>query len=100
MRWSTRDEDGHAVVTICGSVDMEDAPRLRLLLKPQGMSCQLVVDISDVTFLGPAAVDVIAAAVGQLRTCAFPMAIVVGDRNPQVRQALEEAGLQPVEELA
>ena len=97
MRWSSRDDNGHAVVTICGSVDREDAPRLRLLLHPQGMSCQLVVDISEVTFLGPAAVEVIAEAVGKLRTCEWPMAIVVGDRHPQVREALEEAGLHPVD---
>jgi anti-anti-sigma factor len=98
MRWSSRDDHGHAVVTISGPVDSEDAPRLRLLLKPQGLSCQLVVDISGVTFLAPAAVDVIAQAVGKLRTCAWPMAVIVGDRHPQVRQALEKAGLDVLEE--
>ena len=94
MRWSTREENGHAVVTICGPVNREDAPRLKLLLKPQGMSCRLVLDISDVTFLGPAGVEAINDAVAQLGTCEWPMAIVVGDSNPQVAQALVDAGLQ------
>lgn len=94
MRWSTQEADGNAVVTICGPVNREDAPRLKLLLKPQGVSCRLVLDISEVTFLGPSGVQVITEAAGQLTTCPWPLAIVVGDCNPQVRQALADSGLE------
>jgi anti-anti-sigma factor len=94
MNWSSRAADGCTLLTVCGSIDKTDASRLKLLMRPNGVSGTLVVDLSEVTFLGPAGLDVLANAAGQLGSSAWPLAIVVGDCNAQVLRAIEDAHLQ------
>jgi anti-anti-sigma regulatory factor len=94
MQWSARISNGCSVLKVSGPVTRVDAARLKMLLSPKGMSTTPVVDISEVTFLGPAGLEVLAGAASPLADCPWPLAVVVGDRHPQVVHAIEDAHLQ------
>jgi anti-anti-sigma factor len=95
MRSSERGHNTSTVVTVSGAIGTEDAPRLAGLLAPNGMaSTRLVVDMSDVTHLGPAGVAVLADAAARLDPRVGPLTIVIGDRYAEVLHAVERAGLQ------
>jgi anti-sigma B factor antagonist len=94
MKWSSQVANGSTLLTVCGSIDKTDASRLKLLMRPKGGSASLVLDLSEVTFLGPAGLDVLADAASQVADSTLPLAIVVGDCGAQVRRAIEDANLQ------
>ncbi|HEY2099639.1 MAG TPA: STAS domain-containing protein [Pseudonocardia sp.] len=94
MKWSSRAANGGTLLTVCGSIDKTDASRLKLLMRPKGVSASLVLDLSEVTFLGPAGLDVLADTAAHLADSASPLAIVVGGCDAQVRRAIEDAHLQ------
>jgi anti-anti-sigma factor len=94
MKWSSRVTSGCTLLTVCGSIDKTDASRLKLLMRPKGGPSSYVVDLSEVTFLGPAGLEVLADAAAQLADSAWPLAIVVGDCGAQVRRAIEDAHLE------
>jgi anti-anti-sigma factor len=91
MQWSARVANGCTVLTISGSINKADASRLKLLL---GSPTSLVVDMREITFLGPAGLDVLADAAAKLADHPWPLAIAIGDDHAQVLRAIQDANLQ------
>jgi len=90
---SGRDAGKWTVVTVSGAVDTAGAARLERILAPKSMyRTRLVVDMSEVTLLGPAGLAVLAEAASRLDN--RPLAVVVGDRHDAVLCAIENAQLQ------
>jgi hypothetical protein len=73
MQWSARVANGRTVLTVSDPISRADAARLKLLLGP---TASLVVDLREVTFLGPAGLDVLADAASRFATQPWPLAIV------------------------
>lgn len=94
MQWSTRVANDCTVLTVCGPINRNDASRLKLLLSPGDMSAKVVMDMREVTFLGPSGLEVLADAAAQLANQPRLLAIVIGDRQPQVARAIADAHLQ------
>ena len=92
MQWSARVASGCTVLTVSGPINGVDASRLKMLLNPP-TSC-LVIDMREVTFLGVAGLDVVTAVASRLTNHPWPLAIVIGDRNPQVLRAVKDVQLQ------
>jgi len=91
MQWSARVLNGRNVLKISGPVVSADVSRLKLLLSPKCIATSPVVDISEVTFLGPAGLDVLASATLPLANPPWPLPIVIGDRHTQVLHAIADA---------
>jgi len=91
MQWSARVANGCTVLAISGAINKADASRLKLLLGPP---TSLVVDMREITFLGPAGLDVLADAAVKLANQPWPLAIVIGDDHTQVLRAIQDAHLQ------
>ncbi|WP_445190166.1 STAS domain-containing protein [Pseudonocardia sp. Cha107L01] len=53
-----------------------------------------MIDMREVTFLGPAGLDVLADVAARLADRPWPVAIVIGDSHAQVRRAIEDAQIQ------
>jgi anti-anti-sigma factor len=92
---SGRDAGKWTVVTVSGAVDTAGAARLERILAPKSMyRTRLVVDMSEVTLLGPAGLAVLAEAASRLDNQHRLLAVVVGDRHNAVLHAIENAQLQ------
>jgi anti-anti-sigma regulatory factor len=81
---------GSIVLTVSGPIERVDASRPNLLLRSP---TRLVVDMTQVTFLDPSGLDVLAEAASRLANQPWPLAIVIGERHPQVRRAIDDAHL-------
>ena len=95
MEPSSRDPGKWTVVSVSGAIDTAGAARLERMLGPKSMyRTRLVVDMSEVSFLGPAGLAVLAAAASRLDNQHRPLGIIVGDRHDAVLRAIEKAKLQ------
>jgi anti-anti-sigma factor len=91
VEWSARVANGCTVLTISGPVYRIDASRIKLLLDP---TKSLVVDMREITFLGPAGLNVLADAASRLANHSWPLAIVIGSQHAQVLRAIQDADLK------
>jgi len=89
---------GVAVLTVTGEVDIATAPRLAEML--QSRLCtqlrRLVLDLSDVRFLGVAGVSAIMTAELRARCAGVEMVVVAGGNRPVTRALTATAGHHPL----
>jgi len=95
LRFTPVDAGAAIVLTSAGEVDLETGPRLRaalarLLERPEAVP--IVVDLSDVTFLGSTGIAVLVDAHWQADQLNIPLGIVVA-RDGAVHRTLRTAGV-------
>jgi anti-anti-sigma factor len=87
-----RHQPGHVLVTVAGEIDIATASQLRDRLAVLAASGRrLVVDLAQVSFLGAAGLDVLAAAARQARE--FGGDLGVASPRPLVRRLFAITGL-------
>jgi anti-sigma B factor antagonist len=84
---TTRPGPGTVVVTVRGELDLCTAPRLSDLLscRLRGTIRRLVVDLSEVDFLGAAGLSVLTKAYLQSQHQGVRLGVVTGDRRAVLR---------------
>jgi anti-sigma B factor antagonist len=87
-----RHQPGHVLITVAGEIDIATAPQLRDRLAALAASGRrLVVDLAQVSFLGAAGLDVLAAAARQARARGGGLGVV--SPRPLVRRLFAITGL-------
>jgi anti-sigma B factor antagonist len=97
LRVKIENHDGVPVVRAAGEVDVSTAPALRdeLTSVPES-SKQVVVDLSDVTFLDSTGLGVLIAAMKRLRDSETGGRLDLVVTRPQIHKVLEVTGLTSV----
>lgn len=91
-----REEAGASVVSAVGEVDVSTAPELRQRLQELPEGTQVVVDLSDVTFLDSTGLGVLVAALKRVRESDTGGDLRLVVTRPQVTKVLEVTGLSTV----
>jgi anti-anti-sigma factor len=91
LQVAVREEQGVAVVTVRGEVDLLTAPRLAAVLTEEadGRTPVLVADLSEVDFFGAAGLEALSQAARRAGAAGVSFRLVVG---PQVRHLLSLLG--------
>ncbi|RZQ63803.1 STAS domain-containing protein [Amycolatopsis suaedae] len=102
LRLHRRTENGALVVAASGDVDMLTVPDLEQYLEAAcgqaGSDQTVVVDLSEVTFLGSSGLAALVQADQRCRQVGVTLRVVAANRV--VTRALEAAGLQGVLDIA
>jgi anti-sigma B factor antagonist len=96
----TEQIDGQTyVISLAGEVDLYTAPELKqqLLAVIEEGAAEVVVDLSDTTFIDSTTLGVLVAAVKRLRASDGRLSLVCSDRN--IAKVFEITGLDKVFEI-
>ena len=95
---ASREVDGAVVLAVAGEIDLHTAPRLLAAVDTgfdQASDGPLVIDLTDVSFLGSAGLAALVSARRQAQRRREPLRIVVDHNRPVIRP-LEITGLDEV----
>ena len=84
---------GWTVVAVSGELDADTVPVLSDRLE-ESTGANVVVDLSDVTYLDSAGLRILFTLAGRLRTLQTTLEVLVPVSSP-VRRAVELSGLEP-----
>ena len=90
------EEAGASIVSAVGEVDVSTAPELRQRLQELPEGSQVVVDLTDVTFLDSTGLGVLVAALKRVRESDAGGDLRLVVTRPQVTKVLEVTGLSTV----
>lgn len=93
---SVRDEGDWTVVVVSGEIDVSTAPTLRAHLDALPSGAQVIVDLSEVTFLDSTGLGVLVAARRRARATAPLGEVHLVVTRPRVAKVLEVTGLSTV----
>lgn len=98
---SSRFQDDHTIVTICGEIDLYTAPRLQSELAgllADGMPARVIADMSGVEFCDSTGMNVLLACLRRARERGGDLELAAP--RPAVRKILQVTGLDSVFTLA
>ncbi len=94
---SSRFQDDHTIVTICGEIDLYTAPRLHselASLQADDMPARIVIDMSGVEFCDSTGMNVLLSCLRRARERGGDLEIAAP--KPAVRKILQVTGLDAV----
>lgn len=100
MDVSTRQEDGHVIVTVAGEVDLYTSPKMREALF-EGIAdppARIIVDLSGVSYMDSSGIATLVEALRATRKAAGRL--VLAGLTDRVREVLELARLETEFELS
>jgi anti-sigma B factor antagonist len=93
-----RDADRTSVISVCGEIDMATAPRVEAAFALCGQSCDVMLDLTEVTFLDSSALKVLALNAKKMRSAGYE--IRVKGLSDHQRRLMNLMGLDRVLNLA